>query len=102
MFRLVSGSVRLSVICEEGRELLYPLFGPGDCFGTSSVVDGELRPHRADAFESVQLPVLNTAAINRLRGEYPVVHDPLLQLLSRHMTLLSFHLSSPPLYNVLF
>src|SRR3546814_2682785 len=77
MFRLGSGSVRLSVICEEGRELLYQLFGPGDCFGTSSVVDGELRPHRAEAFEAVQLQVLNRAAIDRLRGEYPEVNDAL-------------------------
>src|SRR3546814_11021136 len=83
MFRLVSGSVRLSVICEEGRELLYQLFGPGDCFGTSSVVDGELRPHRAEAFEAVQLQVLNRAAIDRRRGENPEVQDARLKLLYR-------------------
>src|SRR3546814_9062663 len=97
MFRLVSGSVRLSVICEEGRELLYQLFGPGDCFGTSSVVDGELRPHRAEAFEAVQLQVLNRAAIDRLRGEYPEVNDALLKLLSRAMRLLSDYLDSTAL-----
>src|SRR5688572_23907227 len=49
MFRLVSGSVRLSVMGADGRDLLYLLFAPGDCFGTSSLVDGESRPHTAEA-----------------------------------------------------
>lgn len=55
MFRLVSGSVRLSVLGADGRELLYRIFEPGDCFGTSSLVDGETRPQTAKAFEAVEL-----------------------------------------------
>ena len=70
MFRLLSGSVRLSVMGEDGRELLYLLFAPGDCFGTSSVVDGEARPQRAEAFEAVQLQVFSRATIFRLRQDY--------------------------------
>ena len=100
MFRLVSGSVRLSVMGEDGRELLYLLFAPGDCFGTSSLVDGEVRPQRAEAFEAVQLQVFSRAAIFRLRREYPEINDALLKLLSRHMRLLSDYFAGATLDEV--
>lgn len=100
MFRLLSGSVRLSVMGEDGRELLYLLFAPGDCFGTSSVVDGEARPQRAEAFEAVQLQVFTRAALNRLRQYYPEINDALLKLLSRHMRLLSDYFAGATLDEV--
>ena len=89
MFRLVSGTVRLSLIGDDGRDLLYQLFSPGDCFGTSSVVDEEPRPHTAEAFDHVTLQVFDRATINRLRQAHPELNDALLKLLSRHMRLLS-------------
>ncbi len=89
MFRLVSGTVRLSLLGDDGRDLLYQLFSPGDCFGTSSVVDGEPRPHTAEAFDEVTLQVFDRATINRLRKAHPELNDALLKLLSRHMRLLS-------------
>ena len=89
MFRLVSGSIRLSVMNADGRDLLYLFFSPGDCFGTSSVVDGEPRPQTAEAFDAVELQVFDRATIDRLRTDHPQINDALLRLLSRHMRLLS-------------
>jgi len=102
MYRLVSGSVRLSVMEEDGRDLLYQLFGPGDCFGTSSVVDGEPRPQTAEAFDSVELQVWDRSTINRLRHEFPELNDALLKLLSRHMRLLSDYFAGATLDEVSF
>src|SRR3546814_14363044 len=51
MFRLVSGSVRLSVICEEGRGLLYQLFWPGDCFGKNRWDCGGVQRQRGEGDE---------------------------------------------------
>jgi len=97
MFRLSAGTVRLSVTSEDGRELLYQLFAPGDCFGTSSVVDGEPRPQSAEAFDNVELQVFQRATINRLRMQFPEINDALLKLLSRHMRLLSDYFSGATL-----
>lgn len=89
MFRIRRGLVRLSVMQRDGRELLYQLFEPGDCFGTSSVVDGEPRPQTAEAFEDVELEVYDREALDRLRRMHPSLNDAMLRLLSRHMRLLS-------------
>jgi CRP-like cAMP-binding protein len=89
MYRIVHGTVRLSVMQKDGRELLYQLFEPGDCFGTSSLVDGEPRPQTAEARDAVTLQVFDRDSMRRLRSAHPSVNDALLRLLSRHMRLLS-------------
>lgn len=89
MFRIHTGLVRLSVMQRDGRELLYQLFEPGDCFGTSSIVDGEPRPQTAEAFEDVEVEVYSRTMIDELRLIHPSINDALLRLLSRHMRLLS-------------
>jgi CRP/FNR family cyclic AMP-dependent transcriptional regulator len=89
MFRIRRGLVRLSVMQRDGRELLYQLFEPGDCFGTSTIVDNEPRPQTAEAFEDVELEVYSRAALDEVRAHHPSVNDALMRLLSRHMRLLS-------------
>ncbi|OYU34328.1 Crp/Fnr family transcriptional regulator [Novosphingobium sp. PASSN1] len=97
MYRLVSGSVRLSVMRTDGRELIYQLFEPGDCFGTSSLVDDEPRPQTAEAFEDVDLQRIDRAALDQLRHACADMNDALLRLLSRHMRLLSDHFAGSSL-----
>lgn len=89
MYRLVSGSVRLSVADAEGRELLYLLFEPGDCFGISSCIDDEPRPHTARANSALELQVLGKAAVDRLRTLHRPFDDAIMRLLARHMRMLS-------------
>lgn len=100
MFRVISGCVRLSVMHRDGRELLYLLFGPGDCFGESSVVDGEPRPHTAEAQGDLEVAVLNRDALNRIRARHPIFDDALLRLLARHMRLMSAFFSDASLNDI--
>jgi CRP/FNR family cyclic AMP-dependent transcriptional regulator len=78
MYRLLSGAVRLSVARSDGRELLYLLFEPGDCFGVSSLVDGESRPQTAEAGSDLEMLVVDRRAFNRLRTEHREFDDGLL------------------------
>ena len=89
VYRLLSGSVRISVAKADGRELLYLLLEPGDCFGASSCIDGEPRPHTAQAGEDVQIQVLGRKAFERLRAADRSFDDALLRLANKHMRLLS-------------
>lgn len=68
MFRIVEGRVRLSVTRADGRELLYLLFEPGDCFGVSTLIDGEPRPQTAEASDKLELQSLGKAAFDALRS----------------------------------
>lgn len=88
LLRIVSGSVRISVMGADGRELLHQLFGPGACIGTSSLIDGDPRPQSAEAFEDVELQVISRQAFNQLRADHPDFDGAVLNLLARHMRLL--------------
>lgn len=91
MFRLVTGSIRMSVRRRDGREIIYLLFEPGDCFGDSSLVDGDPRPQTAEALTAVEADVLDRAAFDRLRADQRGFDDALLKLLSRQMRVVSAH-----------
>lgn len=97
MFRLLSGSVRLSVLRDDGREVLYLIFEPGDCFGSSSLVDGGPRPQTASAQGAVEVQVLQREAFERLRVAYPCFNDAIARLICRHLRLLSEYFVSSTL-----
>ena len=85
MYRIVSGHVRMLARTEEGREVVFLRFGPGDCFGVSSLIDDAPRPHTAEAASAVEMEVLSRRDCNELRSEYRGFDAGLLQLMSRMM-----------------
>ena len=97
MYRVLSGSVRLVSAEAGGHELLYLLFGPGDCFGISSCIDGEPRAHTTEAGSNAELAVLPREAFDRLRRQHREFDHALLQVLSRYMRKLSSSLSQSEL-----
>ncbi len=85
MYRIERGSVRLSVLRRDGREVVLLFFQPGDCFGGSSLVDGGPRPQTAQAITDVELSVLGKTAFQALRRTCPGFDDALLRLLSAQL-----------------
>lgn len=100
MFRLVSGAVRLFVARSDGRELLYLLFQPGDCFGMSSFIDGGPLPQTAEAVKDLEAEVLGRTAFARLRAEYRAFDDALLRLATQQMRALSSLLADTHLEDI--
>lgn len=99
MYRVSAGFVRLSVGAPDGREAVVLLFGPGDFFGISSLIDGEPRPQTADALTPLRVEVLAQGDLERLRADHPNFNDALMRLLARQMRVASMyfvdsHLSS--------
>lgn len=88
MFRICRGAVRLTVLRDDGRELLFQIYHQGGCFGTSSVIDGGQRPQTAEAYEDCELQVVTKAQIDVLRGVHTDLNDAMLRLLSMNMRLL--------------
>jgi CRP-like cAMP-binding protein len=88
MFRIVSGSVRMSVLRHDGREALHSVLQPGDCFGICSMLDDEPRHHTTSANSNVELQVLQRDTCERLRSQHPSFADALFRHMSRHTRLL--------------
>ena len=91
MYRVVSGSVRLSVRREDGREIVVLLKEADDWFGDSSLIDGEPRPQNAEALTPVTLEMLDRAGFKRLRASGRWFDEALLQLLARQMRAAASH-----------
>jgi len=89
MYRIVSGTVRLSVARASGREVIYKFFEPGDCFGVSVCIDQEPYPQTAEAASDTDVQVIGMEAFNRLRQVDRSFDHALLRLATRQMRLLS-------------
>ena len=92
MFRVARGFVQLSVQHPDGRQAIFLLFGPGDVFGASSLVDDEPRPHTAEALTPLELDVLCRPAFQALRSAHPSFDLALMRLLARQMRVASTYL----------
>lgn len=89
MYRLLSGSVRVSVTRSDGRKVVFMLLEPGDAFGESSLVDDEQRPQSAEALTDVEVEALDLQSFNHLRAQYRSFDNALLKLLARQMRAVS-------------
>lgn len=98
MYRIVSGSVRLTARRPDGTEAVFLLFGPGDCFGVSTLVDGEQRPQTAECLTGGQIDVLDKSGFEHLLTRDFSFARAVMILLARQMRVVSqyYELHSSP------
>ena len=58
MFIMVTGAVRISILSEEGKEMILGTFGPGDVFGEIALFDGKERTATVTAITACECLVL--------------------------------------------
>jgi CRP/FNR family transcriptional regulator, cyclic AMP receptor protein len=97
MYRIVSGSVRMSVLRHDGREVLYLVLEAGDCFGVCSMLDRAPRHHTTTASGDVEVQILRREACERVRSQHGSFGDGLIRLVSGHTRLLSEYFVSSTL-----
>ena len=51
LYLIESGSVRAFVLSDEGQEMTLDIYGPGECFGETALVDGQMRSAGAITLE---------------------------------------------------
>ena len=78
LFQVVSGSVHLRESSDEGKEVLLVVYGPGECFGIISALDGGRRPQDAIAAMATELDVLGKTEFESLRMQFPVIDRAIL------------------------
>ena len=94
MYRVLSGALRLSLMREDGQQMIYALLGPGECIAASSLIDGHPLPQTADALDDVHLQVLSASAFARLREEHRAFDDALLHLFAARLRVFSQQLAT--------
>jgi CRP-like cAMP-binding protein len=71
MFIVVSGSLKVSVLSGEGKEISFVVLRPGDYFGELSMIDGRRRSATVTAIENSELLVLGHSQYELLLRDHP-------------------------------
>jgi len=89
MYRLISGTVKISVLRPDGHQITYTLFEPGDCFGQTSLIDGCPRPQSTEAASVIEVGVLTLTDFRTLCETYPAFLHAVACLLSAQLRVLA-------------
>ena len=85
LFILKNGQVKVSIVSEEGREVILSLLGPGSVFGELSLLDGKPRSANVVATEETDLLMLRRADFLQLIYKTPQIATALLAELATRM-----------------
>ena len=71
MYIVASGSLKVSVLSDQGKEISFAVLRKDDYFGELSMIDGRLRSATVTAIEDSELLVLGHSEYQRLLLEHP-------------------------------
>src|ERR671920_152252 len=84
---IVDGTLKVSTIQSNGRELTLALLGPGEIVGELALADRAARSADVTALETSVLVWLDRGTFERLRRDIPAITENLLRLLARRLRL---------------
>lgn len=82
LFVIQRGRVKVSIVSEDGREVILSTLGAGDFFGDMSLLDGKPRSANVTATEETELLMLRRADFIRLIQTIPQIAIKLLAVLA--------------------
>jgi len=85
LFILSKGSVKITRMSEDGREVILSILGEGDFFGEMSILDGESRSANVVALEDSEVFTLRRADFLDLLEQHPQIAIILLQELASRL-----------------
>lgn len=81
MMLVLRGQVKISIVSDEGKELIFAMTQPGECFGEIALLDGQPRSADATAVEDCVLFVLTRSDFIPFLEQHPRVAIHLLTVL---------------------
>lgn len=82
LFVVAEGRVKVSVLSEEGDELVLAVLRPSELFGELALIDGGPRTASAEALEESKLLTITRDSFLRLLSEHPPLSEGLLLFLA--------------------
>jgi len=84
LFIIITGQVKVSIVSEDGREVILSLLGEGDVFGELSLLDGKPRSANVVATQDTEICTLRRPDFHQLMYRVPQIAVSLLaELASR-------------------
>jgi CRP/FNR family cyclic AMP-dependent transcriptional regulator len=91
---VLDGTLKVSVLQSNGRELTLALLGPGEIVGELSLADRTGRSADVVALEKSNLVWIDRNTFERLRREIPLITENLLRLMARRLRLANAQLQA--------
>lgn len=85
LFILNKGSVKITRLSDDGREVILSILGEGDFFGEMSIFDGESRSANVVALEDSEVYILKRGDFIDLLEKHPKIAIALLQELATRL-----------------
>jgi len=80
-FFIISGSVKIGVYSDSGKEIIFRELGAGQIFGELSAIDARQRSAHVHALEDTAVVVLSSKDFRKVTSEHPVVAGRVMQFL---------------------
>ena len=93
-FLVVKGSVKITRLSKEGREVILAMLNQGDFFGEMSLLDGESRSANVIALEKTEVLTLNRKDFLIVLHDYPKIAIQLLKELASRLRKSDRHIAS--------
>ncbi len=84
-FILDTGSVKITRVSEDGREIILSILHEGDFFGEMTILDGEARSANVVSLEDTEVFILRRADFLKILEQYPRISVMLLQELASRL-----------------
>jgi CRP/FNR family transcriptional regulator, cyclic AMP receptor protein len=91
---VLDGTLKVSVIQSNGRELTLALLGPGEIVGELALADRSGRSADVIALEPANLVWIDRNTFDQIRREIPLITENLLRLMARRLRLVNAQLQA--------
>jgi CRP/FNR family transcriptional regulator, cyclic AMP receptor protein len=89
LYLIETGSVRAFALSDAGHEMTLDIYGPGECFGETALVDGQMRSAGAMTLEATVIYTLPRDDFLRCLDRHPAVARRALALLADRLNRLT-------------
>jgi CRP-like cAMP-binding protein len=99
-FTIVGGRIKVTILGDDGREIILSMLGPGDFFGEMALLDNEPRSATAIAVEESELLSLHRTDFQSVIGDNPAISNALIKVLTARLRRANHQISTLALLDV--
>jgi CRP/FNR family cyclic AMP-dependent transcriptional regulator len=99
-FTIVQGRIKVTILGDDGREIILSVLGPGDFFGEMALLDNEPRSATAIAAEDAELLSLHRTDFQSTIGDNPAISHALIRILTARLRRANHQISTLALLDV--
>jgi len=85
LFMILEGRIKVTILGDDGREIILTMLGPGDLFGEMALLDNEPRSATAIAVEESELLLLQRSDFQAVVGDNPGISIALIKVLTARL-----------------